>query len=87
MKIEEIQIKLFRLLNKGSNFPNDEEMRTIIQASNEIKKAVVEVLPKALEVKIIEARKNPKPIDYLLEGRKEGYNQCLSDIIKAVENL
>jgi len=75
--IEGVQIKLFRLLNKGSNFPNDEEMRTIIQASDEIKKAVMEALPKKQEYDKVKDYPNQRFVD--------GYNKALADIIKAVE--
>ena len=96
MKIEEILTNLsgrvvsteYDLRASGRlDWRLEQRDKFVREASAEIKKAVLEALPKAVEVKIIELRKNPKPIDYLLEGRKEGYNQALSDITKAVENL
>jgi len=70
MKIEEI------LLNyKDGTIDIDE-------ASEEIKKAVVEALPKKID---IDAMKHGRVVSNT--WGEEGYNQALSDIIKAVENL
>jgi len=61
---------------------DDEDRETINNTMLSICEAVRRRIPKHKTEKVFQAGKNIKPIEFLLEGRKEGYNQAIEDILK-----
>ncbi len=59
-----------------------DEERTLNDALSAILKAVGDRVPKKNIVEILQSKKHIKPLDILLEGRKEGWNQALTEIKK-----